>query len=274
MPNDFVDLVITSPPYANARQKMYGGINPDKYIEWFKPIAQEIYRILVPTGSFILNVGDNTIDGETHLYTFELPIMMKRELGFKFIDPLIWHKKTTPPGKFNNRFKDAWEFCYHFSKQIKIKFNPRSVAKPASEVSKARYLRHKDSHILKSQTGSGFNNPSKNGRRERQNNSGFGTDDYRLNMLEEALPSNVLHISPETMNVGHPAPYPTSLPAFFIKAFTDENDLVYDPFFGSGTVGEVAIRSNRNWMGSEISPEYVELANKRIKPYLNQLKIF
>ena len=97
MPDNSVNLVMTSPPYAEARKKTYGGIHPDKYIEWFKPIAKEIYRILTSDGSFILNIGDNTIDGETHLYTFELPIVLKKELGFKFIDPLIWHKKTTPP---------------------------------------------------------------------------------------------------------------------------------------------------------------------------------
>ena len=86
MPDDFVDLVVTSPPYALARTKTYGGIPADEYVDWFRPIAKEIYRVLKPSGSFILNIGDNTIDGETHLYTFDLPIMMKRELGFKFID--------------------------------------------------------------------------------------------------------------------------------------------------------------------------------------------
>ena len=274
MPDNSVNLVMTSPPYAEARKKTYGGIHPDKYVEWFKPIAKEIYRILTPDGSFILNIGDNTIDGETHLYTFELPIMMKKELGFKFIDPLIWHKKTTPPGRFTNRFKGAWEFCYHFSKNIKVKFNPQAVAQPASEVSKARYLRHKDFHVMKSQTGSGFNNPSKNGRRERNNGSGIaGTNDERLNMLEEALPSNVLHLSPETMNVNHPAPYPADLPAFFIKAFTSEGDLVYDPFMGSGTTAEVALRLNRKFIGSELNKGYIRVANDRISEHLNNLFI-
>ena len=145
------------------------------------------------------------------------------------------------------------------------------MAQPASEVSKAGYLRHKDFHVMKSQTGSGFNNPSKNGRRERKTGSGFGTNEERLDMLEEALPSNVLHLSPETMNVNHPAPCPIDLPAFFIKAFTDEGDLVYDPFMGSGTTAEAALRLNRKFIGSELNKGYVKVANDRISELLNCL---
>lgn len=264
-----MNCCVTSPPYGDARKSTYGGIHPDKYIEWFKPIAKEIYRVLKSDGSFILNIGDNTVNGETHLYTFEIPIVLKRELGYKFIDPFMWHKKTTPPGAFNNRFKGAWEFCYHFAKQINIKFNPKSVAQPANAVSIARYKRHKDFHKMKSSTGSGFNNPSKNGRRERNNGSGIaGTNDERLDMLQEALPSNVLYLSPETMNVGHPAPYPQALPEFFIKAFSDENDIILDPFCGSGTTTLVAKKLNRNYIGIELNEKYIEIANKRLEKEL------
>jgi site-specific DNA-methyltransferase (adenine-specific) len=269
LPDGCANLIMTSPPYAEARKKTYGGIPADEYIAWFTPIAKECYRILAKDGSFILNIGDNTIDGETHLYTFEIPIVLKREIGFCFIDPLIWHKKTTPPGKFKNRFKGAWEFCYHFSKQIDIKFNPLAVAEPASDVSVARYLRHKESHVQKSRSGSGFNNPSGSGlRRHRENESGFSTVDDKLNMLEMALPSNVLHLAPESMNVGHSAPYPTELPTFFIRAFTDEKDLVIDPFLGSGTTAVIASKLERNFIGCELLPENVELAKKRLQSEL------
>lgn len=272
MPDNFVDLVVTSPPYADARKKMYGGIHPDKFVEWFKPIGQEIYRVLKPTGSFILNIGDNTIDGETHLYTFELPIMLKREVGFKFIDPLIWHKKTSPPGKFKNRFKDGWEFCYHFSKTLDLKFNPYAVAEPSKQVSIDRALRHKDFHEMKSNTGSGFTNPNKNlQRRIRNNGSGFGTNDQRLNDLDLALPSNVLYLSGETTNVNHPAPFPEGIPIFFIKAFTDENDIVYDPFMGSGTTAEICLRSGRKYIGSEIKQEYIKVINNRTLEFEKKL---
>ena len=100
---------------------------------------------------------------------------------------------------------------------------------------------------------------------------GFGTNEERLDMLEEALPSNVLHFSPETMNVNHPAPCPIDLPAFFIKAFTDEGDLVYDPFMGSGTTAEAALRLNRKFIGSELNKGYVKVANDRISELLNCL---
>ena len=268
-----IDMVLTSPPYANARAKTYGGIDADDYINWFIPIAKEIYRILKPTGSFILNIGDNTIDGETHLYTFEIPIVLKREIGFKFIDPLIWHKKTTPPGKFKNRFKDGWEFCFHFSKTLDIKFNPYAVAEKTTQVSIDRALRHKDTHIMKSTTGSGFNNPNKNlkERRNRQTGSGFGTDDNYMDSLEMALPMNVIYCSPETRNMNHSAPFPIEIPVFFIKAFTDENDIIYDPFLGSGTTAEAALRLNRKFIGSEIKTEYVSTANNRIKEHLVSL---
>ena len=270
MPDNSVNLVMTSPPYAEARKKTYGGIHPDKYVEWFKPIAKEIYRILAPDGSFILNIGDNTVDGETHLYTFELPIMLKRECGFKFIDPLIWHKKNPAPGKFKNRFKDGWEFCFHFTKTLDIKFKAKEVATPTKPESIARDKREKNETQTKSGTGSGF---TKKGRRERNNNSGVGTVDANFTELEMALPSNVLHYSGETTNVGHPAAYPTDIPAFFIKAFTDEGDLVYDPFMGSGTTAEVALRMNRKFIGSELKPEYIKVANDRISEHLNNLFI-
>lgn len=272
MPDGFCDLIITSPPYAEARKSTYGGICADDYVEWFKPIASEMYRVLSDHGSFILNIGDNTIDGETHLYTFEIPIVLKREIGFKFIDPLIWHKKTAPPGRFKNRFKDSWEFCYHFTKTFDITFNPYEVAEPTTQVSIDLSLRHKDTHEMKSLSGSGFTNPNGNlQRRIRNNQSGFGTNDERLSGLEMALPGNVLWMAGETTNVGHPAPYPERLVEFFIKAFSNEDDLIYDPFGGSGTTGVVALRAGRKFIMSELNPEYVKIAERRLYPHLNNL---
>jgi site-specific DNA-methyltransferase (adenine-specific) len=275
MPDGFCDMVLTSPPYAQARKSTYGGINADEYVTWFIPIAREIYRILSPKGSFILNIGDNTINGETHIYTFEIPIVLKRELNFKFIDPLIWHKKNAPPGAFVNRFKDSWEFCYHFSKTLDITFNPQAVARPSKQVSIERALRHKETHEMKSLSGSGFTNPSATiSRRIRQNGSGVGTDDSRLAEAITALPCNVLYLSPETTNTGHSAAFPSTLPSFFIQAFSNENDLIYDPFMGSGTTAIAAHQLNRRWIGSEISQEYVTLAEKRLEPYLMQADLF
>lgn len=264
MPSDSVDLVMTSPPYGDARKNTYGGIHPDNYIEWFKPIARQIYRLLKPSGSFILNIGDNTVDGETHLYTYEIPIVLKRELGFKFIDPFVWHKKNPVCGKYKNRFKPAWEFCYHFSKSLELTFNPYAVAEKMKQQSIDRALRQKEHCLDKSLTGSGFTSAARNiQRRIRNNGSNFGTDDERLNSLEVALPSNVLFLSGESVNVGHSAPYPIELPTFFIKAFTNEGCVVLDPFAGSGTTLRACRLLNRNCIGIDINPEYESIAKER-----------
>jgi site-specific DNA-methyltransferase (adenine-specific) len=85
---------------------------PTSTLIWIKPIAKEIKRVLASNGSFILNLGDVTVDGQTHLFTFDLPGMFVRELGYAFIDAYIWHKKSPPPGRYPNRFKDAWEYSF------------------------------------------------------------------------------------------------------------------------------------------------------------------
>lgn len=262
-----IDLVVTSPPYADARKNTYGGPKPDDYINWFRPIATEIYRILKPTGSFILNIGDNTVNGETHLYTYEIPIVLKREIGFKFIDPLIWHKKNTPPGKFINRFKPAWEFCFHFSKTLDIKFYPYAVSKPMKKVSIQRALRHHEGNVTKSTSGSGFTTAHKtikeSIKRNRNNGSGFSTDDDRLDGLNVALPSNVLFMATETTNVNHPAPFPIGLPTFFIKTFSDEGDMCLDPFVGSGTMLKACRLLNRNCIGIDLNSDYKKHGDER-----------
>lgn len=283
----FVNLIMTSPPYAEARKANYGGVHPDLYIEWFLQRAFEFYRILAQDGSFILNIGDNTVNGETHLYTYDLPGTICRVTGFKLIDAFIWHKKVAPPGKFPNRFKGSWEFCFHFAKQTKIKFNPLSVAIPTKESSRSRINRHKSTNGHLSQTASGFNSgrktvmrqltKTKSGlehtnevsksivRRMRKNGSGFGTNDEKLLGYDVSLPSNVLHLAPESTNKGHSAVFPTQLPEFFIKAFTDEGDIVYDPFSGSGTTCEVAKVLNRNYIGSEHDKRQVRKSIKRLE---------
>jgi site-specific DNA-methyltransferase (adenine-specific) len=272
MEDGLCNLIITSPPYADARKTTYGGVHPDKFIEWFKPFCEAFKRVLAKDGSLVINIGDVTVKGETHLFTFDLPIMMKRELGFAFIDPLIWHKKMCPPGRYPNRFKGAYEFCYHFSNQIDIKFNSDAVSQPANPESVKRALRQKATNINLSQTGSGFSSANDDMlRRIRNTGSNFSSKDAILEYKLMALPGNVLHISPETVNQNHPAVFPVELPIFFIKALTDEGDLVYDPFGGSGTTAEASARLNRQWILSEIKDSYIPVINKRIHPFINKI---
>ena len=103
-----IDLIITSPPYTNQRKKTYGGIAPDKYVEWFLPISKELLRVLKPTGTFILNIKEKVVNGERHTYVLELILEMRKQ-GWLWTEEFIWHKKNSYPGKWPNRFRDAWE---------------------------------------------------------------------------------------------------------------------------------------------------------------------
>src|SRR3989338_8562316 len=110
-----VDLIITSPPYADQRKNTYGGISPEKYVEWFLPISEEMLRVLKPSGTFILNIKEKVVSGERHIYVLEL-ILALRKQGWFWTEEFIWHKKNSFPGKWPNRFRDAWERLLQFNK--------------------------------------------------------------------------------------------------------------------------------------------------------------
>ncbi len=106
-PDSFFDLIVTSPPYADSRAKTYGGIKPDDYVEWFLPRSEQFFRVLKPTGTFILNIKEKVVDGERHTYIIEL-ILALRKQGWLWTEEFIWHKRNCHPGKWPNRFRDAW----------------------------------------------------------------------------------------------------------------------------------------------------------------------
>jgi site-specific DNA-methyltransferase (adenine-specific)/site-specific DNA-methyltransferase (cytosine-N4-specific) len=106
---DSVDLVVTSPPYADQRKDTYGGIPADKYVEWFLPVSKELLRVLKPAGTFILNIKERVINGERSTYVMELILEMRKQ-GWLWTEEFIWHKKNCYPGKWPNRFRDAWEY--------------------------------------------------------------------------------------------------------------------------------------------------------------------
>src|SRR3990172_11495231 len=109
-----IDLVFTSPPYADSRSQMYGGVKPDKYVEWFLPISAELLRVLKPYGTFILNIKEKVVGGERHTYVIELILEMRKQ-GWLWTEELMWHKKNSYPGKWPNRFRDACEQLLHFN---------------------------------------------------------------------------------------------------------------------------------------------------------------
>lgn len=126
-PDNTFDLVVTSPPYADKRKNTYGGVAPDKYVEWFIPRSKQFLRVLKPTGTFILNIKEKAENGERHTFVLEL-ILALRKQGWLWTEEFIWHKKNCYPGKWPNRFRDAWERCLQFNKTRHFKMNQGAVA--------------------------------------------------------------------------------------------------------------------------------------------------
>ena len=115
-----IDLIFTSPPYAERRKNSYDGVHADEYIEWFTEISEELLRVLNPSGSFVLNVKEHAVNGERHTYVIEL-ILALRKQGWIWTEEYVWHKKNSYPGKWPNRFRDAWERLLHFNKTRRFK---------------------------------------------------------------------------------------------------------------------------------------------------------
>ena len=138
LPDECIDLIVTSPPYADARAHTYGGVSPDEYVDWFSDIGKEMHRILKPTGSFVLNIKEKAINGERHTYVLELILSLKNEVGFRWVEEYVWHKKTSAPGKWKYRFRDAWERILHFSKSSQFKMNQDAVKVPIGDWTEKR----------------------------------------------------------------------------------------------------------------------------------------
>lgn len=250
LPDDSVDLIFTSPPYADQRNNTYGGIRPDKYVEWFLPITEQLLRVLKPTGTFVLNIKEKVVNGERSTYVMELIIEMRRQ-GWLWTEEFIWHKKNCYPGKWPNRFRDAWERLLQFNKNKKFNMYQEEVMVPMGDWAKTRLKNLSD--IDKE-------------RDESQVGSGFGKNVSNWINRDRAYPTNVLHLATECNNKKHSAAFPEGLPEWFIKLFTKEGDTVLDPFMGSGTTNLVSNRMKRNSIGIEIVPEYYEIVKSQIEP--------
>jgi len=132
VPSNSVDLIVTSPPYADQRKNIYGGIHPDQYVKWFLPISAQLLRVLKPSGSFILNIKEKVVDGERSTYVMELILEMRKQ-GWLWTEEFIWHKKNCYPGKWPNRFRDAWERLLQFNKHRKFHMYQEEVMVPMGE---------------------------------------------------------------------------------------------------------------------------------------------
>lgn len=249
-PDNSFDLIVTSPPYADKRKNTYGGVPPEKYVRWFLPRSQQFLRVLKPTGTFILNIKEKVEDGERHTFVIELILELRRQ-GWLWTEEFIWHKKNCYPGKWPNRFRDAWERCLQFNKTRKFKMNQDAVMVPMGDWAKTRLKALGKNDVV---------------RFDSQVGSGFGKNIANWLERDKAYPTNVLHLATECGNKNHSAAFPPALPEWFIKLFTDEGDQILDPFVGSGTTCSVAAQLGRNSIGIELKREYVQLAKQEIQP--------
>ena len=244
-----VDLIVTSPPYADQRKDTYGGIPANKYVEWFLPISKELLRVLKPTGTFVLNIKERVINGERSTYVMEL-IMEMRKQGWIWTEEFIWHKKNCYPGKWPNRFRDAWERLLQFNKTKQFTMYQNAVMVPMGDWAKSRLKNLSETDKIRDNSKVG---------------SGFGKNISNWLTRDKAYPTNVLHLATECSNRNHSAAFPIELPSWFIKLFTKEFDTVMDPFAGSGTTLFAAEKLKRNSIGIEISEDYYHMVKNEIK---------
>ena len=255
LPQECVDLVITSPPFALTRQKEYGNEPVEHYVEWLVPFCKEIHRALKPTGSFVLDIGGAWLPGVPvrSVYHFDLAVRLARQ--FHLAQELYWYNPSRLPAPAEwvtvrrIRVKDAVNMVWWFGKTPWPKADNRRVLRPYSESMK---------HLIR--YGS---KPAK-----RPSGHEISTKFQRDN--GGAIPGNLLEIANTESNsmylrrcrsrriAPHPARYPEALVKFFVDFLTDEGDLVVDPFAGSNVTGAVCEKHGRRWISVEIVPKYVE----------------
>lgn len=265
IPNGSVDLVVTSPPYADQRDygQMGSSISPDKYVEWFAPKAEEIHRVLKDNGSFVLNINDKVVGGYQHLFVFELVLHLCKKTGFNLVRDYIWYNPATPPNVYSRggygRTKKSHEYCFWFSKGTEWTFKLDPIRKPYGK------------DMLKFLQGKGKGDRNQNTRPSTHNfncekvwTDNGGSDPGSVIELGNTNSNDVFAKLCKERGISHPARFPEKLVEFFILSGTNEGDLVLDPFSGSGTTAISAERNGRKWIGIDANSDYCELAAARM----------
>ena len=247
-PDHHFNLIVTSPPYADARKNHYNSIKPDRYVEFLLSFHDELWRVLANDGSFVLNVKDKVVNGVRNRYIWHT-IEALSELGWRCVDDYLWVKPNAMPGYWNNRLRDEWEYCFHMTKQRIFTMYQDAVRKPIGDWTEKR---------LAKLTG------KSNGRHNSENNSGFGRDLRNWVNKETVLPGNTVSVPLVGKNTEHPAAFPVGLPEFFIRLFTKEGDSVLDPFAGSGTTGVAAEILSRNVVLVDSERDYFDTMVARL----------
>lgn len=266
MPDESVDLVFTSPPYADKRNygDAGGSISPDDYVAWFLPKAAEIYRVLKSDGSFILNISDKVVNGYQHLYVFELLLKLCNEVGFHLARDYIWYNPATPPNIYSSgkygRTKKSHEYCFWLVKGDSWEFNMSPIRKPYSK------------DMLKYVQGRGKGDRNQNRRPSTHNfdcakvwTDNGGSDPGSVIEIANTSSNDYFMKLCKKYGIAHPARFPEKLAEFFILSGSREGDIVLDPFSGSGTTAVVAQRYNRIWIGIDSNSEYCRLARLRMR---------
>lgn len=254
LPDDSVALAFTSPPFALRRQKAYGNVTADEYVEWFWPFAEQIYRVLRPDGSFVMELGGpwNRGSGTRSLLPYQLVLRLCQV--FHLAQDFYWYNPSRLPTPAEwvtirrTRVKEAVNFLWWLSKSKEPNADNRRVLKPYSRSMK-RLLRDGYQPAMR---------PSQHeiGPHFRKDNGG-------------AIPPNLLTV-PNTRSYDdyfkkcraagvpiHPARFPYELPDFFIRFLTEPGQTVLDPFAGSNVTGQVAESLGRRWVSVEINADYV-----------------
>jgi len=256
VPDNSINLILTSPPYGLRKKKEYGNADPEIYVKWFSPFAKEFFRVLKPDGSFVLNIGGGWEKGTPtrSLYQFDLLLYLCKELKFHLAEEFIWYKPAALPTPAEwvtirrIRVKDSIEYVWWLSKKPFPKADNRNVLQPYSESMKQLLI---------------------NGYTPKERPSGHKISKKFKIDNKGSIPPNVLIFSNTESNSHylrmckkndvkpHPARFPAKLPEFFIKFLTNKGDVVFDPFAGSNVTGEVAERLERKWLAFETVKEYL-----------------
>jgi DNA modification methylase len=249
MPDCFVDLTVTSPPYDNLRT-YNDNIDESWNDSVWKPIIKELNRVTKQGGVVVWVVGDATINGSETGTSFK-QALWAMECGFNLHDTMIWYKDTfTFPSPA--RYHQCHEYMFVWSKG---KPNVTDLIQDR----KNKWVGTKVHGTSRDVSGISF-------RKSNHNKTSVKEYGCRFNIWEQP--------TEKTNRSNHPAPFPEQLAADHIRSWSNENDTVYDPFMGSGTTAKMAHILKRNWIGSELSKEYVDLANKRLDPILRQTTLF
>jgi DNA modification methylase len=276
-PDNSVDLVITSPPYSDIVNygKSVSTKKPNAYVDWLLPLFAEIYRVLKPSGSFILNINDKCEGGLRNPYIYDLISRNNKETKLKLYDTYIWHKRNGIPNGAKKRFRNTTEFIFHFCKDPKqIKFYMDRVLIEPSINTAERYKY--DMTNAQGEVIDGVRHKKKV--KIRKTNmitdiEGKANNEFVFReMPDKVRPDNVVRFSTAAASrdntIKHPAPYHKELPLYYIKLLTDIGDLVLDPFSGIGTTGIACKELDRDYIGYELNKTYAEFSEKRLNGIL------